>query len=188
MIGYKTIFSFVAAVFTLIMSVTCLNAAEIEKPIIALKGNNVNIDIRLTLDEAQIGMISDGIQMELIFYINLFKKWDIWPDEFIKGEEITRIIKADTVKGEFTATSQRGLTIIEKRFKSFDSMLVWALNIKGLTFTIDNNDSMDSDSYFVRVTVESHKRKLPKIFGYVLFFINDKEFKIKKESSYFNVR
>ena len=31
-----------------------------------------------------------GISKEITFYIDLFKVWNIWPDEFIAGRKIVR--------------------------------------------------------------------------------------------------
>ena len=78
------------------------------------------------------------------------------------------------------ATSFDGATLVEKRFKSFDSMLNWTLNIRDLKL-IHEKELQQSD-YFVRVTAESRLRKIPPVIGYILFFVQEKEIKVLKDS------
>ncbi len=158
---------------------------EIEGQEVIFTDNNLKVSLTLLVSGKQIQLIKDGIQKEFIFSIDLFRKWKIWPDEFIKGKKIIRTIKADSVKDEYIVTSLEGLSISEKRFVSFDSMLKWALNISDVSLML--TDLSPTADYFIRVTIESYKRKLPKIIGYVLFFIDKKDIKIEKDSETFKL-
>ncbi len=172
--------------FLIIVTITipCIAiSGEIKGPEFKFSDNFLKVSLTLSLDESQINLIHDGIPEELSFYIDLFRRWETWPDEYITGVELIRTLKADTVKGEFIATSLSGSILTVKRFASLESMLKWSLNVNNITFS--NNNSLEKGLYFIRVTIESHKRKLPKIIGYVLFFINDRDFKITKDSEIF---
>jgi len=46
-----------------------------------------------------------------------------------------RTLKADPIKKEYVATSSDGSTLVERRFKSFESMINWTLSVKDLKLT-----------------------------------------------------
>ncbi|MBF0338174.1 MAG: DUF4390 domain-containing protein [Nitrospirae bacterium] len=179
----------VTIVLLLLVSLTVDGAASSEDiigPEVVLNGTVAHISFTLSLTEEQLTLIREGMEKELIFYIDLFRKWQLWPDEFIRGRKITRTIKANPVKGEFKVISVNETTILEKRFSSFDSMLRWALNIKDIQITL--SELSDSGVYFIRITIESVKQKPPQFYSYVLFFADDKDFKIRKDSEDFRIK
>ncbi len=158
-------------------------AAVITGPEVTLKNNEMFVTTSLILDNKYAQEIRDGIEKELVFYIDLFMVWDMWPDEFILGKSITRTIKCDPVKSEFVATSFDGNTIIEKRFKSLESLTAWALSIEELKLT--NIRELEPGIHFVKITVASKIRKLPPLIGPFIIFLSENEFKISKQSSHF---
>ncbi|MBF0320275.1 MAG: DUF4390 domain-containing protein [Nitrospirae bacterium] len=160
-----------------------LNAQEITGFEYAVSGGNITVSVTLSIDENQITLIREGLAKEFIFYIDVFRRWSVWPDEFVKGRRVSRTIQANSVKGEYKATSSYENTIIERRFMSFNSMLKWALSVKDIK--LDISGLAEDGPYFIRVTIESIKQKPPQIIGYVLFFVDDKDFKIKKDSEIF---
>jgi hypothetical protein len=160
--------------------------AELKGPEVTLKKNEMFVTISLVLDDKYLHEIRDGIEKELVFYIDLFRVWDMWPDEFVLGESITRYIKCDPVKSEFVATSFDGNTIIEKRFKSLESLTAWALSIEELKLT--NIRELEPGIHFVKITVASKIRKLPPLIGPFIIFLSENEFKISKQSSHFWIR
>ncbi|MBF0519784.1 MAG: DUF4390 domain-containing protein [Nitrospirae bacterium] len=160
-----------------------VTAQEITRLEVNVSGGTVKTSLTLSLDESQIKLIGEGLQKEIVFYIDIFRKWNLWPDEFIKGKKIYRTLMANPVKGEYKVISIEGNTILEKRFNSFDSMIKWALSIKDTTLV---TETLTADSsYFVRVMVESVKQKPQQMLGYVFFFVDDRDFKIKKDSEMF---
>jgi len=161
------------------------SSAEITGPEVALQGNEIYVTTFLNLEEKYVKEISNGIEKEFRFYIDLFKVWNMWPDEFVLGKSITRTIKCDPVKSEFIATSFDGSTLIEKRFKSFESMMKWALSIDNLLLT--NIKELESGIHFIRITVESKIRNLPPVIGQFFIFLSENEFVVKKDSSYFRI-
>jgi len=160
------------------------NGAEIVGPEVTLQSNEIFVTASLSLDEKYVQELRNGIKKEFIFYIDLFKVWKVWPDEFVLGESLTRTLKCDPVKSEFIATSYDGRTLIEKRFKSFESMMKWALSISELKLT--NIKELEAGIYFVRITVESKIRKLPPVIGFFIIFLSENEFKITKDSQDFS--
>ena len=134
----------------------------------------------LALDEKNISDLKNGIAKEITFYIDLFRFWRMWPDEFIAGKKIVKTLRSDPIKKEYTATTFDGTTLIEKRFKRFDSMLDWTLTIKDLKLI--NIKELQPSNYYVKVTVESRLRQLPPVIGYLLFFVPEKDFKLSKDS------
>jgi len=160
-------------------------AAEISGPEVKIQGNEIYVTTSLSLDEKQLNELRNGIKKEYSFYIDIFRVWNLWPDEFVLSRSFVRSLRSDPVKMEFIATSIDGNTQTKKRFKSFDSMLKWALSFENLNL-IHVRD-LEPGTYFVRATVESKIRKLPPVIGYFMVFIPENEFKIKKDSPYFTV-
>ncbi len=161
------------------------SAAEITGPEVTLKNSEIYVTTSLSLEEKYLQELRNGIEKKFIFYIDLFKVWRMWPDEFVLGKSLTRTLKCDPVKSEFIATSYDGNIIVEKRFKSFESMTNWALSIDELKLT--NMRELDPGMHFVRITVESKIRKLPPLIGNFIIFLSENEFKISKDSLNFRI-
>lgn len=157
--------------------------AEVIGPDVQIINNEIVVNAGLTMDEKGTNDLKRGISKEITFYIDLFKVWNIWPDEFISGRKIVRTLKGDPIRKEYIATSFDGATIIEKRFRDLESMLNWTLNIR--SFSLLNVRDIEPSSYFVRVSIESRIRKLPPVIGYLLFFVPENDFRITKDSPVF---
>jgi hypothetical protein len=181
----KSIFCFLLIICYLLLSHSLSSGAEIIGPEVKLQNNEIYVTTALSLEEKYLEELRNGIPKEFIFYIDLFKVWKIWPDEFVLGKLFVRTLKCDPVKMEYFATLNDGATLVEKRFKSFESMVRWTMNIHNLKLV--NTRELESGAYFIRITVESKIRKLPPILGHFLIFLSENEFKIKKDSSFFNL-
>jgi len=179
------IFCFSFLIYCLLFFPSLSSSTEIIGPETKIANNEIYVTTSLLLDEKQMEDLKNGIAKEITFYIDLFRIWKMWPDEFVLGKIVVKTLKADPVKKEYVATSFDGMTIIEKRFNELDSLLKWSLNIYDLKLT--NIKELDPDDYFVRITVESRLRKLPPIINYLLFFVPEKEYKRVKDSSSFHV-
>jgi hypothetical protein len=160
-------------------------AAEILGPDIRLAGQDIFVSTGLRLEEAEFSDISKGISREFVFYIDLFRVWRFWPDEFVLGRSVTRTIRCDPVKEEYIATSLMGTVLTEKRFPDCGSLLGWALNVKEIRLT--NTAELEPADYFVKVFAEGGLRKLPPFIDLLFFFVREKEFSINKESLYFPI-
>jgi hypothetical protein len=161
------------------------HALEISSVVAKLNNNELYVTASLKSDPKFMGDMNEGLSKELIFYIDLFKSWNIWPDEFILGKKLIKTLKSNPIKREHTASIVDGGTHLEKRFKDTESMIEWAMSITDIKLT--NTKELEAGSYFVKITVESRIRKLPPVVGYLLFFVPEKEFSISKDSAIFQI-
>ena len=166
---------------------TSASASESDIPSVTVKqiNNEIYVTTYLKPSARFKEEMSSGISKDITFYIDLFKVWNVWPDEFIRGKKITKALKSDPIKREYVAVSMEGSVHIEKRFKDPESMLEWAFNINDIRLT--NIRELETGIYFVKVTAESRIRKLPPVIGQMLFFIPEKEFNVYKESTHFHI-
>ena len=160
-------------------------AQMISGPEVRLITNNIQVSFSLIPDSKQVQEMKDGIEKEFRLYIDLFRVWRGWPDEFVLGRFYSRTLKSDPIKKEYVASSYDGNVIVEKRYRSFESMLEGTLSVRDLTLT--NTCELEPAMYFVRITAESRVRKLPPVIGYFFIFISENEFKIRKDSASFAI-
>jgi hypothetical protein len=161
--------------------------AEIKELNVKINGEEVVVSTSVELDEAFINEARNGIQKELLFYIDLFRVWKGWADEYVTGNFIERKIIGDVIKGEYILSSfdRNRKVIVERRFRSFESMIKWMTEIRDLPLM--NIKGIEPGDYYVRITVESRLRRLPPVLSYLLFFIPEKEFSISKDSIPFKI-
>jgi len=175
----------VYSIFLFIIALLMPLASEsqtVSGPEVKLVNNDLYVTFSLGLSQNSIEAIKNGVDKEFKFYIDLFKVWRVWPDEFVLGKAYVRTMRVDPIKKEFVATSNDGTVLVEKRFKSFESMLDWAISFRDLKLT--NTRELESGQYFVRVIVESKIRKLPPVIGYLFIFVSENEFRLIKDSGY----
>jgi len=158
-------------------------AQVITGPEVKIINNAIYVSFTLNLEDKKLQEIKRGIDKELKLNVDLFRIWKIWPDEFVLGKMNIRTLKAVPVKNEYVSTSLIGNTLVEKRFKSFESMTGEALSVRDMKLT--NIREIDPGEYFVRVTIESKIRKLPPVIGYLFIFLSENEFKVVKDSGVF---
>jgi len=176
-----TIFFLLSTLFFPVLS----EGQVIAGPEVRLANNDIYVSFSLNLEDKNLEEIRRGIDKELKLYVDLFRVWKIWPDEFVLGKTYIRTLKADPIKKEFVATSSDGSTLVERRFKSFESMISWTLSVKDMKLT--STREIDPGEYFVKVTIESKIRKLPPVIGYLFIFLSENEFKIVKDSGMFAI-
>jgi len=153
---------------------------SISGPDVRLVNNDIYVSFSFSPDDKIIQEIREGLDKDLRLHADLFRVWKNWSDEFVLGKFYTRTLKSDPIKKEHIMSSFDGQTIVEKRFRSFESMISSALAVKDLKLT--NTKELPPGEYFVRITVESKTRKLPPFIGHILIFVQDNEFKVKKDS------
>jgi hypothetical protein len=139
--------------------------------------NEIIVNASLQLDQKMIDELTSGLSKELVFNVDLFRHWKIWPNEFVTGKNILITLQSNPIKREYVGTSKTGNTKSIKRFKDVNSMIAWAVNITDLKLT--GTSGLDGDNYFVKVTAESRAHALPAVVGYILFFLPTKEFSIR---------
>ena|SRR3990172_7636490 len=168
-----------------ILSPAASEGQVVTGPEVKLINNDIHVSFSLSLDSVHVQEIRQGMDKEFKFYIDLFRVWRVWPDEFVLGKFYTKTLKADPIKKEYVATSFDGSVIIERRFRSFESMVDWVLIFRDLKLT--NTRELDPGQYFVRVSIESKIRKLPPVIGQFLIFVAENEFKVRKDSAFFGI-
>lgn len=159
------------------------SGAEINTPDVRVTNDEVLVAVAVTLDEKGLADVKNGMAKELTFYLDIYRAWNAWPDEFVAGKKILRTLKVDPIKKEYLATSFDGATHIKKRFRDLETMLGWTLTIKDQPIAYVKE--LEPANYFVRITVESRLRSLPPVIGYLLFFVPEKEYKVIKDSPAF---
>lgn len=155
----------------------------ISGPEVRIVNNDIFVAFSLALDEKKIKELNQGMDKELRFFVDLFRVWRVWPDEFIIGKSYSIALKSDQIKKEYVSKLDDGSLVVKKRFSSLESMLDWVLSVRD--FKLTNTRELEPGNYFVRITVESKIRKLPPVIGYFLVFMSENEFKINKDSSFF---
>lgn len=176
------------SILLLVFALFCPRASEsqtVAGPEVKLANSDLFVSFSLSLDEKSLEAIRGGVDKELKFYVDLFRIWKIWPDEFVLGKAYVKTLKVDPIKKEYIATSSDGSVQIEKRFKSFESMMDWVVAFRDLKLT--NIRELEPGQYFVRVTVESKIRKLPPVIGYLFIFVSENEFRVMKDSTVFTI-
>jgi hypothetical protein len=169
----------------LLFSPALSDGQTIAGPEVRLTNDDIFVSFTVNLSDDNLQEIRKGIDKELKLYIDLFRIWRIWPDEFVLGKLYVRTLKSDPIKKEYVSISSDGSTLIEKRFKSFESMINWSLSVRDMKLT--NTREIDPGKYFVRITVESKIRKLPPVIGYFFIFLSENEFKVVKDSAVFDI-
>lgn len=174
----------ILSVFLIIGAGPLISEAQtIVGPDLKIINNEIHVSFSLNPDSRHIQEIKDGIEKEYKLDIDLFRVWRGWLDEFVLGKSFYRTLKSDPIKKEYVATSNDGNLIVEKRYRSVESMIQGTLSVKDLKLT--NTRELDPAVYFVRITVESRIRKLPPVIGQFIIFISESEFRIKKDSGVF---
>lgn len=179
------IFLRLAVTLALALMPLVAGAQEIIGPDVRINDSHIVVSTALDLSDKQLEDIHKGISKEIDIYVDLFRVWKSWPDEFVLGTKFTRTLKCDPVKKEFVATSLVENVLREKRFTDCRSLLRWALSVDEHTLT--SVTELEPSSYFVRITAESRLRKLPPVVGYLFFFVKEKEFTINRDSAPFAI-
>ncbi len=171
--------------FDLMLFIGTGTAAEIPDITFRLANNELYVSAIVRPDQKVVDELSDGLTKEFIFFIDLFRIWNIWPDEFILGEKIMTTLKSNPIKREYVATRVFGNISLRKRFQDLEAMVNWAMTLPEIKLT--NVKELEAGTYFIKVTAESRIRKLPPVIGYLLFFVPDKDFSISKNSHTFEI-
>lgn len=160
-------------------------AAEITEISYKMSNNELLVSAVIKPDQKIVDELTDGLSKEFTFYIDLFRVWKIWPDEFVLGQKIITTLKSNPIKREYSATRLTGNISLKKRFNDLEAMINWAMDITDIKLT--NVKELETGTYFIKVTAESRIRQLPPVIGYLLFFVPDKDFSISKDSQTFKI-
>jgi hypothetical protein len=158
---------FVAIVF----SPSTVLSADISGPSVTIEDDNI--------------LASTGLSYLGKLELELFRVWNLWPDEFVMTKKIKRTIRYDNLRGHYFVTSRDGVSLVQKRFKDFHTMKAWAFKIEDIH--IAHIKELEPGDYYVRVLVESKSKKLPAVIGILMLFVPEVEMVMTKESEPFNV-
>ncbi|MCX8027175.1 MAG: DUF4390 domain-containing protein [Thermodesulfovibrionales bacterium] len=171
--------------FIFFATVGLCESATLSQPLVRISEGQISITVTVNPPAQFIDEIRQGMTKEIVYYIDLFRIWKIWPDEFVKGRKIVRTIKVNNIKREYLVLSHEGNLIREKRFADVDTMLQWAFSLKDLY--LDGISGLDSGKYYVKVSLDAVKKDIPPLVGLLLFFISDKEFSLSSSSEVFTI-
>jgi hypothetical protein len=161
-------------------------AAEVYGPNVKLRNGHILVTTGLNLDPQSIEDIKKGVSKDIVFYIDLFRGWNNWPDEFVLGITVAQTLRCDPVKKEFIALSKRGGEEVTKRFESCDELINWTMSLPDEKLT-STAELRPETPYYVKTTVESRLRRLPSFFRLLFFFVKETEFKMEAESKRFTI-
>jgi hypothetical protein len=160
---------------------------KILEPEIKIKDNNIIVNTGLIHTSDLETIINSGIEKEIVFTIELFRVWKLWPDEFVMSKKIRRIIKYDNLRGQYLTSSYDGVSLqTKKKFADFNAIM------KNWFFTVDkinlaNIKELETGNYYIRVVVESKSREVPPVIGFLMLFIPEVEMSLARESRVFNI-
>ncbi len=160
-------------------------AANITGPEVRLDQQGIYVAAGVRLEPQEQQDIREGIQKDIDIFIDLFRVWRFWPDEFVLGTKYTQTLRCDPVKKEYVATSLTGTRERVHRFEDCDALMNWALNIPEIMLT--HVGELEPGEYFVKVTAESRLRRLPPFIDQLFFFVPQKEYHIEGRSQPFPI-
>ncbi len=131
--------------------------------------NFIIINAEIIPSQEFVNDFKDGLSKNILITIELFRRWPIIPDEFLNVVQIQRIMLSDPIKGEFIVKSIQGESLTEKRFKDAQEAINWAFKINSIK--IVPIKTLESGSYYIKITVESNIKKLPSVLEHIIFFI-----------------
>jgi hypothetical protein len=162
-----------------------VHATEISAVNVKIHDNDIYVTASVKLDSKIMNDLQEGLSKEFAFYIDLFRVWRIWPNEFVTGKRLTKNLMSNPIKREYAAVLIEGNIHTERRFRGIDSMVEWATSLQDLKLV--NIRALENGTYFVRVTAESRIRRLPPVIGLFLFFVPENEFNVSKDSPSFEI-
>lgn len=157
------------------------SATRLKELQVTQNGGDIYVSVQLELGPELEQELKSGIEKKLIFYVDLFRAWYKWPDEFVLGKKVERELKCDNVKGEFTVTTEEwSRTPVIKRFETCDELMAWAVTLNSVRLV--NVKEIPSARYIIKVSAESRLRNLPPLIGQLFFFVKDVEFNVRTHS------
>ncbi|MDA8137122.1 MAG: DUF4390 domain-containing protein [Desulfobacteraceae bacterium] len=114
--------------------------------------------------------ITSGVPAVFLFYINLYRVRNFWPDREIAETVVTHTIRYDSLKQEYTVTrSWEGNQ--PQIVKSFEEAKKLMTEIDSLTI-VSLKKLEKGRQYQIRAKAKLSRLKLPLYLHYVLFFVS----------------
>jgi len=154
-----------------------------QTPAFAQDARLVNLNISNTRDDLLIYFTVEGAFREklkkailsgapatFLFYINLYRVRNFWPDKNIADIKITHTIKYDILKKEFTVKRpwKNSKPVVTKSFQQAQKLMTEIDSLKVVSLS-----SLEKGKrYQTRAKAEVSKVTLPFYLHYVLFFVS----------------
>lgn len=170
---------------SLVLTSTLTYAATLKilGPQIEIKDNNIIVNASIANVKELETTIKSGIEKEIVFTFELFRSWRFWPDEFVASKKIKKIIKYDNLREQYRASSHNGTSLMEKRFKDFNTMKSWIFTVNAVNLA--NVKELEPGNYYIRVVVESKSIEHLPLIGFLMHLIPEVEMTMAKESQPF---
>ena len=165
---------------TFISSFVEAAAPRITGPDMEIINNNIIVSLSIAHAADLETTIKSGIEKEIIFTVELLREWRFWPDEFVVSKKISRVIKFDTLREQYRASSNDGVTRYKKNFKDYGAVKNWIFTVNSVNLA--NLRELESGSYYIRTVVESKSREHLPFIGLLMIFIPEVEMSLAKES------
>ena len=88
--------------FVIMLMPLASESQTISGPEVKLVNNDLFVTFSIGLEDKSIEAMRKGVDKELKFYIDLFKVWKAWPDEFVLGKAYVRTVKVDPIPSALT--------------------------------------------------------------------------------------
>lgn len=127
--------------------------------------------------------VKSGIEKEVVFTVELFRAWPLWPDEFVSTKKIKMIIKYDNLRDQYWASSSDHDNMKARKFREFLPIQNLLASISPIS--LGNIKSFETGEYYVRVVIESKSMEYPLLMGLLMHLIPETEMSLAKESEPF---
>lgn len=132
--------------------------------------------------------VKNGFEKEIIFYIEIYRRWSLWPDEFILFKRVQKTVKYDELKKLYYTSSYDGLYLEEKVFDDYERLKAWVSKLVNVKIT-PLGLLKPKATYFIRIKAESKFKRLPPVLENILFFVPTKDFETPwKKSNLFSIK
>jgi hypothetical protein len=182
----KDIFAFITLLL-IVLAASAANASSLKivGPYAIIQDNDIIVNTGVVNVKELEKSLQSGIEKEVVFTVELIRVWNLWPDEFVSGKKIKKVIRYDNLRDRYWASSPNSASGEERKFRDFESMQSWLSSISPIT--IGNIKSLEEGRYYVRVVVESKSTEYPLMIGLFMHLIPETEMSLAKESEAFTV-
>lgn len=148
-------------------------ASGFQKYAINIEKGIISVSFSIQSDESFVKALKEGNNKEVLVYADLFRHWDVLPDEFITGTKTVVDLYSDPLKEEYIATRYDGKSSVIKRFNSVESMLNWAFEFNNVK--VASVKGYEDGDYYVKIKAEAYSDTVVSIFAKLLL-IQPKDF------------
>ncbi len=169
----KRIWSKVILITVFCLVFTYAGADGFIQPEVKVKNSTIQVSFSFLSNDPFLRALKEGASKEVLVYADVFRHWDILPDEFVTGNKTIVDLYSDPLKGEYIASKYDGQRSIVKRFKSVESMLQWAFKFENIK--IGPMNEFEDGQYYVKIKAEAYSDTVVSLLAKMLL-IQPKDF------------